>query len=142
MAAQHAVFDTYELLEQIISHLPAPTIHLSAKLVSKTWNSVISKSSLLQRHAVLTPSPPASKFAEYMDLKNTPSFPCYDYGVRIDFHPALSKAVINTGKRNRHHSEQALLLIPNFPRMVVDVYDEPIVVPRCCAVGVQLSYPV
>lgn len=55
MAAQQAVFDIYELLENIIFHLPAIDITRST-LVCKTWSHVITKSRRVHDCRILAPA--------------------------------------------------------------------------------------
>lgn len=62
MAAAQAVFETYELVKNIISRLTNAKEVTRAMAVCKTWNHIIERSPLLQECRVLMPSLKARKY--------------------------------------------------------------------------------
>jgi hypothetical protein len=84
MAAQQAVFDTYELLENIILRLPGHQI-TRPQLVSKTWKEFINSSSAIRRHYNNGSLLPARWSGSDANI------PVYDESPNIKFHPILRR---------------------------------------------------
>lgn len=66
---QNAVFNTQELLETILLHLPKPQNLLQARRVNSHWNAVILTSTPLRRKLYLTPQPTSKHTPWLFDAK-------------------------------------------------------------------------
>ena len=88
MAATNAVLGTYELLEQIITHLPPAQICF-ARRVSTSWNDIIQRSELVRRSRCMDPIIHPIDAPEYI--------PQYDPAVRFVYHPFM-RAQLDRGR--------------------------------------------
>lgn len=87
MAAQQAVFDTYELLENIILQLPGHHVP-RLQLISKTWKDFINSSSAIRRHynnGSLVPVRWSGWDA---------NIPVYDESPNIKLHPLFRRSLV------------------------------------------------
>lgn len=94
MSAVQRVFDTYELLENILSRLSARDVRV-AKRVDRTWRQLVERSSRLHMYAkadkemVRIKQLTTSTTAHGYGCSRTPG-PLYGEDTRIPFHPALA----------------------------------------------------
>lgn len=111
MAATAAVLDTCELLEHIISFLPARNIG-RVQRVPMTWQELIRTSKVIQRVRVLRPCNEANCFWdpsrwEYVE-------PTYTTDTSLIFHPAVASSL--DGPCNKNGVCQNLLMFDIPPR--------------------------
>jgi hypothetical protein len=140
MAAMAKVLGIAEFLDAIITYLPAPVIHSTARSICKTWYHLVKKSPTIRRASVLWPTTQRSKMAEYIDEHTADSGPRYDYGIDIRLHPRLFSSFERLDCLDgRKVSSLVLRVIDgSLARYRTDY----ITTPRCCAVRIDCCWDI
>lgn len=98
MAAAHAVFDTYELLERILLHL-SPVNITKVMRVAHRWCDIITRSTILKGVRVPPPVQKTSHNRGTYMRENFDVIPLYLYETDIQFNPKLCTRKYSTDSR-------------------------------------------
>lgn len=147
MAAADAVFNTYELLEHIITYL-RPVDVAKTKRVSKVWAKIIQESRHIHDLRIPTPRRKLDELNLNQHFISSKSFACsYDLGCHFKLTPALEGILSNSypwssvyeDSRGRRHYE-AWMQLPNTTDGLKDeVLDAFVTTPPCQAIHLFLT---